>query len=140
VGVTYEVNGAALSDVDVQMSLVGPGYLRSDISSPQYDNKAWVTGTYWLVANKTRWFDLDISNATQLPGKSFTIGLTTPALLAAGKVVNFAGDYGLIPRAPSMSYALKSVNLWKMASLYPAEYRLSEWKVMDVCSAWLNPS
>ena len=138
VGVTREVNTALLSDVDVQMYLVGPTYLRNDISSPQYDNKAWVTGTYFLLASKTRWYDLDISDSVMLPGKAFTIDLTTPALLAAGKTFNFEGDYGLIPRAPAMSYALRSVNLWKFPP--NAAWGLSEWKAMDVCSAWLNPS
>jgi hypothetical protein len=138
VGVTREVNTALLSDVDVQLLLVGPGYLRSDISTPNYDDTAWVTGTYWLVAEKTRWYTLNITDGVMLPGASFTIDLTTPVKLAAGNVFNFEGDYGLIPRAPTMSYALKSVNLWKFPP--NAAWGLSDWKAMDVCNAWLYPS
>jgi len=140
VGETREVNSAPLADVDVQLYLVGPGYLWSDISTPLYVDTAWVTGTYWLVAEKTRWYDINVTDAVMLPGKAFTIGLTTPALLAAGNVFDFEGDYGLIPRAPTMAYALRSVNLWKFHPAANPEWGLSDWKAMDVCNAWLYPS
>jgi hypothetical protein len=140
VGETREVNSDELPDVDVRLHLVGDGYLRSDISTPLYVNTANVTGTYWLVGNLTRFYEIDTTNGTQLPGCNFTIDLTTPKLLAAGYIFDFEGDYGLIPRACTMSYALECVNLWKMPPAANPEWGLSEWKVMDVCTAWLYPS
>jgi len=140
VGETREVNSAELPDVDVRMHLVGPGYLRSDISTPLYVNTAWVTGTYWLTGNLTRFYELDISDGVMLPGADFTIGLTTQALLAAGYTFDFEGDYGLIPRACTMSYVLKCVNLWKIGSSANPEWNLSEWKAMDTANSWLYPS
>jgi parallel beta-helix repeat protein len=140
VGETREVNSAELPDVDVRLLLVGPGYLRSDMSTPDYVNTANVTGTYWLVGNLTRFYELDISDGVMLPGADFDIDLSTPALLAGGYSFDFEGNYGLIPRACTMSYALKCVNLWKIGCAANPEYNLSEWKAMDVCSAWLYPS
>ncbi len=140
VGETRDVNANELPDVDVRLYLVGPGYLRSDISTPDYINTANVTGMYWLVGNLTRFYELDISDGVMLPGADFTIDLTTPALLAAGYTFDFEGDYGLIPRACTMSYALKSINLWKIGCAANPEYDLDEWKAMDVCTAWLYPS
>jgi len=140
VGETREVNSAELPDVDVRLLLVGPGYLRSDISTPLYVNTAWVTGTYWLTGNLTRFYELDISDGVMLPGADFTIGLTTQALLSAGYTFDFEGDYGLIPRACTMSYVLKCVNLWKIGSSANPEWDLSEWKAMDTANSWLYPS
>jgi hypothetical protein len=140
VGETRQVNSAPLPDVDVRLHLVGPGYLRSDISTPLYVNTAWVTGTYWMTANLTRFYELDISDGVMLPGASFTIGLTTQALLSAGYTFDFEGDYGLIPRACTMSYALSCINLWKIGRAANPEWDLSEWKAMDVCNSWLYPS
>ncbi len=140
VGVTREVNTKELPDVDVRLLLVGPGYLRSDISTPDYINTANITGTYWLVANKTRYYDINTTDDIQLPGCDFDIDLTTPVKLAAGYEFDFEGNYGLVPRACTMSYALKGVNLWKIGCAAHPEYNLSEWKAMDVCSAWLYPS
>jgi len=140
VGETREVNSAALPDVDVRLMLVGPGYLWSDISTPQYVNTAWVTGTYWLTGNLTRFYELDISDGVMLPGADFTIDLSTQALLAAGNTFDFEGDYGLIPRACTMSYVLKCVNLWKIGSSANPEWDLSEWKAMDTANSWLYPS
>ena len=141
-GETREVNSAELPDVDVRLFRVtgSPSPLRSDISTPLYVNTAYVTGTYWMTANLSRWYELDITDGVMLPGADFTIDLSTPALLAAGNTFDFEGDYGLIPRACTMSYALKCVNLWKMGSAANPEWDLSEWKAMDVCTSWLYPS
>jgi hypothetical protein len=140
VGETRDVNANELPDVEVQLYLAGTGYLRSDISTPQYVNTANVTGTYWLVGNLTRWYELNITDGVMLPGAGFDIDLSTPALLAAGNTFDFEGDYGLIPRACTMSYALKAINLWKIGCAANPEYDLSEWKAMDVCNSWLYPS
>ncbi len=142
VGETREVNSAELPDVEVRLYRSGgsPSPLRSDISTPDYVNTAYVTGTYWMTANLTRWYELDITDGVMLPGADFDIDLTTPAKLAAGNTFDFEGDYGLIPKACTMTYALKSVNLWKIGCAANPEYNLSDWKVMDVCNSWLYPS
>jgi hypothetical protein len=142
VGETREVNSAELPDVEVRLFRVAgtPSPLRSDISTPLYVNTAYVGGEYWMTANLTRWYELDISDGAMLPGANFTIDLSTPALLVAGLTFDFEGDYGLIPRACTMSYALGSINLWKIGRAANSEWDLSEWKAMDVCNSWLYPS
>jgi hypothetical protein len=140
VGETRDVNANLLPDVDVMLYLTDDGKLRSDISTPNYRITVNTTGKYYLVANKTRYFDINTTDGLELPGCNFTIDLTTPEKLAAGNVTDFEGNLGLIPRAPTMSYALRSVNMWVMGNMYPVEWRLAEWKAMDVCTAWLYPS
>jgi parallel beta-helix repeat protein len=140
VGETRDVNANELPDVDVALYFEGAGWLRSDISTPDYIHTANVTGEYWLVANKTRYYEINTTDDIQLPGCDFDIDLTTPELLAAGYSFDFEGNYGLIPRACTMSYALKSVNLWKCPPSANPEWGLDEWKTMDVCNSWLYPS
>jgi hypothetical protein len=140
VGETRDVNANLLPDVDVMLYLTDDGKLGSDISTPNYRITVNITGKYYLVANKTRYFDINTTDGLELPGCDFDIDLTTPVKLAAGNVTDFEGNLGLIPRAPTMSYALKSVNMWIMDYMYPEEWRLAEWKAMDVCTAWLYPS
>jgi hypothetical protein len=139
-GETRDVNAAELADVDVQLHLAGPGYLRSDISTPDYVLTACVTGEYWLVVNRTRYHQINASNHGDVPGLEFTIDLSTPALLAAGYIFDFEGNYGLVPKACDLSYVLRSVNLWKEGYPGHSEYNLSEWKVGDVINSWLYPS
>jgi len=140
VGETRDVNANELLGVDVALYFEGAGWLRSDISTPDYIHTANVTGEYWLVANKTRYYEINTTDDIQLLGCDFDIDLTTPELLAAGYIFDFEGNYGLIPRACTMSYALRSVNLWKCPPSANPEWGLDEWKAMDVCTAWLYPS
>jgi len=140
VGETRDVNANLLPDVDVMLYLTDDGKLRSDISTPNYRITVNITGEYYLVASKARYFDINTTDGLELPGCDFDIDLTTPVKLAAGNVTDFEGNLGLIPRAPTMSYALKSVNMWVMDYMYPEEWGLDEWKAMDVCTAWLYPS
>ena len=150
VGETRDVNSNELGDVNVQLFNVADGYLWNDISSPDYINTAWVTDEYWLVASKTRYNDINTSDAVMLPGIAFTIDLTTPELLADGNRFDFEGDFGLVPKAPDLSYVLRSVNLWKAPPVVVEwdvngehmvnDFALSDWKVGDVVNAWLYPS
>jgi len=62
-------------------------------------------------------------------------------------VFDFEGNYGLVPRACTLSYAMKSVNLW----LYPPalnydiygtvidSWGISEWKALDSIHSWQFP-
>ena len=68
------------------------------------------------------------------------INLTTPELLAPGYVFDFEGNYGLVPRACDMSYALKSVNLWLVPPVDHPEWGIDEWKAMDSIHSWQYPS
>jgi len=50
--------------------------------------------------------------------------------------VDFVGDHGLIPDAPSISYVLACVSLWKFGE---PPLQLSTFTVLDVVSAWMYP-
>jgi len=118
--------------------LTDAGWLRSDISTPDYVNTANITGQYWLHANRTRFHDINMTDMVTLP--PLYIDLTTPEKLAVGYEFNFEGNYGLVPRACELSYVLKSVNLWKVGYPGHPEWGIDEWKVGDVISTWLYPS
>ena len=138
VGETRDVNANLLPDVEVLLYKEAEGALRSDISTPDYSNTAYRTGQYWLSATRVRYYEINITNMTMLP--DYYINLTTPELLAAGYVFNFTGNYGLVPRACNMSYALKSVNLWLVPPADHPEWGIDEWKAMDSIHSWQYPS
>jgi len=141
VGETRDVNAAELADVDVQLHLVGPGYLWSDISSPDYTLTAWVTGEYWLVVNRTRYHQINASDAVDVPGLAFTIDLGNQTLLSDGNVFDFEGNFGLVPKACALTYVLRTVNLWQIGYPGHSEWTITEeWKVGDVINSWLYPS
>jgi hypothetical protein len=140
VGKTFDVNHNDLPDTDVRLNLEGVGYMRNDISTPLYVNTAYILGIYSQVGNKTLYFELDADGSTLVHLTPVYHALTTQALLSAGEVFNFSGNYGLIPCACSMNYAQKSVNLWIMDHLYPVEWQLEEWKVNQVIASWQVPS
>jgi hypothetical protein len=50
--------------------------------------------------------------------------------------LDFAGDHGLIPDAPNLSYVLQCINLWKFGTP-PCQLGMS--KVLAVVNAWKNP-
>jgi hypothetical protein len=136
VGETFDVNHNQLPTTDVALYLTGAGWLRSDVSTPFYLDKAYVKGEYWLVANKTNYYDIDVSTIIHIP---FTLNLTDEATLAAGKVFNFTANYGLVPKSCTMAYVQKSVNLWIMSPSYPLDMGLSAWKVDYVIHSWQFP-
>jgi hypothetical protein len=51
--------------------------------------------------------------------------------------LDFAGDFGLIPNAPDMSYVLACINLWKFGTP-PCQLGMST--VLAVINAWKNPA
>jgi hypothetical protein len=121
-GITREVNGSILAGVTI--TLDGIGLVLSD-QNGQYVIMATATGNYTVTAHKDGFKDrTQIVNITGL-GQGYAV------------TCNFQGNYGLIPNAPDMWYALDCVNRW----LYPpdAEIGLTMWTALDVINAWLYP-
>ena len=104
------------------------------------------TGQYWLEASKYCYFTRNTSDmpGTRNPWHDDYINFTTVELLAAGYNMDFEGDYGLVPKACTMSYAMKSVNHWLFipmddgGSPHP-EWQLSNWKAMESVHSWQFP-
>ena len=138
IGETRDVNAAPLSDVVVTLLKAGEGALTSDASTPDYSNTAYTTGMYWQVSTKALYYTINMTGMVMLPAN--WIDLSTPALLSVGKVFDFEGNYGLVPRACTMSYAMKSVNLWLFPPTAHPEWGISEWKAMDSIHSWQFPS
>jgi parallel beta-helix repeat protein len=111
-----------------------------------YKDDADDTGLYWQQASKYCYFPLD-TNAmpgTRNPWNELYIDFGTTAKLAAGYILDFEGDYGLVPKACTMSYAMESVNHWlfvptdALAVPHP-EWQLSNWKAMESVHSWQFP-
>ena len=156
VGETCDVNANGLPTTLVVL-LRAPGVVEdsdsstccgSDVPShPIYKNMAGNTGMYWQVASKYCYFTLNTSAMpiTRNPSYPDNIDLSTTALLYAGYTIDFEGDYGLVPKACTMSYAMTSVNHWLFVpidgSLVPhPDWQLSSWKAMDSVHAWQFPT
>jgi hypothetical protein len=118
-----------------------------------YKNDVDDTGQYWQEASKYCYFDLltkpqadgGSMPVTRNPSYPDYINFTTVELLAAGYNMDFEGDYGLVPKACNMSYAMKSVNYWLFipidGSAVPhPEWQLSNWKAMESVHSWQFPS
>jgi hypothetical protein len=121
-GITREVNGAILAGVSVILDSVGQVVGNQ---SGQFQIEAPAIGFYTVVAHKD-----GFRERTQ----TITIdGLGSPFAVTC----NFQGEYGLIPNAPDISYALDCMNLW----LYPPnpDIGLDIWTALDVINAWLYP-
>ena len=121
-GTTRQVNGDILPGVTV--TLDGIATVVSD-QYGQYEIMATATGSHIVAAHKDGFKD-----------RTRTINITG---LGTGYAVtcNFQGQYGLIPNAPDMWYALDCVNRW----LYPPnqDTGLDIWTALDVVNAWLYP-
>jgi len=138
VGETRDVNANPLADVEVSLYKEAAGALISDISTPNFSVMVNETGEYWLLATRVRYYGINMTDMTMLP--PLYINLTTPELLAAGYVFDFEGNYGLVPRACNMTYALKSVNLWLVPPSGHPEWGIDEWKAMDSIHSWRYPT
>jgi len=121
-GITREIKGDILPGVSITLDGIGP--VVSD-QSGQYEIMATETGSHTIAAHKDGFRD-----------RTQTINI---AGLGPGYAVtcNFQGQYGLIPKAPDIWYALDCVNLW----LYPPnlDIGLDIWTALDVINAWLYP-
>jgi PKD repeat protein len=154
-GETRDVNADLLTTTLVVL-LEDPAVYEDDDSSTEPDALYKVdvddTGQYWLNASKYCYFDLltkpeadgGSMPGTRNPWHDDYINFTTVELLAAGYNMDFEGDYGLVPKACNMSYAMKSVNHWlfvptdALAVPHP-EWQLSSWKAMESVHSWQFP-
>jgi len=149
VGETRDVNANELSDVTVTLYEDTSG-ITSDTSTPNYTVMANATGDYWLRGSKNGYFTLDtkrVANSTVHPGTPGWnppypqfISLPTVELLAEGYAFDFEGDFGLVPTNCTVSYAMKSVNLWLFWPKAHPEWGLSVWKASQSVMSWQNPS
>jgi len=138
VGETRDVNANPLADVNVSLYKEAAGALGSDISTPNFSVMVNETGEYWLCSIKARYYEIDVTDMSMLP--PYYINLTTPELLAAGYVFDFEGNYGLVPKACGMTYALKSVNRWVSPPSEHPEWGIDEWKAMESIHSWQYPT
>jgi len=122
VGVTREVNCDLLPGVNIMLDGIGPEVSDGDAL---YEIIATATGDYDVVASKVGFRDRTQTINVEGLGPEYTV------------TCNFQAQYGLIPNAPDIWYALDCVNLW----LYPpnAECGLDIWTALDVINAWLYP-
>jgi hypothetical protein len=119
-----------------------------------YEDCADDTGYYYKIATKYCYFPLDtrpvadggsIAPPSHNPNYPAYIDWSTPELLAAGNVLNFVGDYGLVCRAASMSMAMEAVNHMLFVPLGDdgitpePDWQLSNWKAMEVVHSWQFP-
>jgi len=154
VGETRDVNAALLTTTLVVLSEQPPEALDepedSDSSTaPDALYEVWAddTGQYWMEASKYCYFDLDTNTmpTPRNPLYALYIDFGTTAKLYAGSALDFEGDYGLVPKACTMSYAMKSVNHWLFVPVdgslvsHP-EWQLSVWKAMESVHSWQFPA
>jgi len=142
VGETRDVNTNLLPDTLVTLERDSSA-IRSDASTPNYSIICYNTGVYWLQAGKDGYYTLgsDWVGGHALHNVNLTqyIDLSTPALLAVGNVLDFEGDYGLIPQSCTMAYAMKSVNLYLFWPTGHSEWGLNAWKASQSIMSWQNP-
>jgi len=143
-GETRDVNTKLLPDTLVTLER-SASPVDTDESTPDYSIKCWNTGgDYWLLATKNRYDPLSTVVVGGIAPHNINltpnIDWSTPYLLSQGAVIDFEGDYGLVPMACDMSYALRSVNLWLFWPTSNPEWGLTVWKAMQSVDSWQNPS
>ena len=147
-GETRDVNADLLDTVTVVLYEEPMAWESTDTSTnTTYENDVDDTGLYWQEASKYCYFTLNTSDmpGTRNPWHDDYINFTTVELLAAGYTMDFEGDYGLVPRACTMAYAMESVNHWlyvpidDLAVPHP-EWQLSTWKAMESVHSWQFPA
>ncbi len=121
-GVTREVDGAILPGATVTLYQNGEaiGSVVSD-ESGNYEFEFSELGDYKVVVSKAGF-----------RGETQSISVAALAIYT----LDFVGDHGLIPNAPSMSYVLACISLWKFGE---PPLQLSTSRILDVTSAWIYP-
>jgi len=121
-GVTKEVDGAILPGAAVTLYQNGEA-IASVVSdeSGNYEFEFSELGDYELVVSKAGF-----------RGEAQSISVTALAIYT----LEFVGNHGLIPDAPSMSYVLACISLWKFGE---PPLQLSTSRILDVTSAWIYP-
>jgi hypothetical protein len=122
VGETKEVDGAILAGAAVVLYQNGEaiGNVVSDES-----------GNYAFEFSELGDYEVMVSEAG-FRGEAQSISVATLAIYT----LDFVGDHGLIPDAPSISYVLACISSWKFGEL---PLQLSTFRVLDVISAWMYP-
>jgi hypothetical protein len=149
-GETRDVNADLLTTTLVVLNENPAVYEDEDSSTaPDALYEVWAddTGQYWMEASKYCYFALD-TNAMPTPRNpmyALNIDFGTTAKLYAGSALDFEGDYGLVPKACTMSYAMKSVNHWLFVPVdgglnSHTEWQLSVWKAMESVHSWQFPA
>jgi len=162
VGETRDVNGDVLDTVMVNLYEDDDVWEDNDSSSlvvvgnytiAMYEDCADDTGTYYKIASKYCHYSVDTRPqgdggdmpVSRNPAYPDYIDWSTPEKLAAGNVLNFVGDYGLVCKAASMSYAMESVNHMLFVPLGDdgitpePDWQLSNWKAMQSVHSWQFP-
>jgi len=147
VGETRDVNANLVTNAVVSLYEYGDGLYGSDVASPDYCIEVDQTGDYWLSASKSDFTTVKTNNLPPYrnPYHPDYIDFTTPELLAVGYCLDFEGDYGLVPRACNLSYAMTSINHWLFVPIDASEvehpeWQLSSWKAMESVHSWQFPS
>ena len=121
-GVTKEVDGAILPGAAIVLYQNGEAI--ANVVSDE-------TGNYEFEFSELGDYEVMVSKAG-FRGEAQSISVTTLAIYT----LDFAGDHGLIPDAPDISYVLACISLWKFGE---PPLQLSTFRVLDVTSAWIYP-
>jgi len=155
VGETRDVNGDMLIiplDTVLVTLYETPAVWEDDDSSTivgnvtQYQNCADDTGMYYQTASRYCYYPVNSSAmpSPRNPNYPLLIDWSTPELLYEGFTMNFVGDYGLVCKAATMSYAMESINHWlytpvdEYGTLQP-DWQLSSWKADESVHSWQFP-
>jgi hypothetical protein len=152
VGETRDVNANVLPDVTVTVFEKPVSVDGVDVSTElgAYDIEVRTTGLYWERAQKWCYKTLDMNAmpdgapGSRNPYYPLYINFTTPELLAAGFTMDFEGDYGLVPKACDVTYAMESINKCNFVpkdeyGVNHTEWRLTSWKAMESVDSWTHP-
>lgn len=140
VGEVRDVNANPLAGVDIAIYKEGGSPPEAtDISDPAYSLEVDNAGLYWMRASNDAYYTLNTDELI-LANRPTCI-----ELLGGEYAYDFEGDYGLVPKACTMSYAMESVSHWLFvpidAMLVPhPEWQLSNWKAMELVHSWQFPS
>ena len=161
IGETRDVNGDLLDTVLVTLyeepAEMGDEPEDSNPSTivgnvTKYANCPDDTGYYWQKATRYGYKSVDTRPlvdggdmpSVRNPSYPDYIDLSTPELLFAGNVTNFVGDYGLVSKTVSKSYAMESINHWLFTPLDEygtpqPDWKLSNWKAAQSVHFWQFP-
>jgi len=158
VGETRDVNGNLLDTVLVTLYETPAVWEDDDPSTivgnvTKYANCPDDTGYYWQKATRYGYKSVDtrprVDGGDMPPGPrnpSYPdyIDLSTPELLYEGFTMNFVGDYGLVPKTVSRSYAIESINHWLYTPVDEygtpqPDWQLSSWKADESVHFWQFP-
>jgi len=121
-GVAKEADGAILSGAAVVLYQNGEAI--GNVVSGE-------SGNYEFEFSELGDYEVMVSKAG-FRGETRSISVAALAIYT----LDFVGDHGLIPNAPSMSYVLACISLWKFGE---PPLQLSTSRVLDVTSAWTYP-